>query len=420
MSEAPKTQSAIRNPQSTIGYHFCTYFDRNYLTRGLALYESLRQHCRQPFVLWILCFDEETYNILARLALPGVRLISEEEFEVGDEALVCTKAGRSRVEYYWTCTPSLPLYVLAHNPEVELITYLDADLYFYGDPAPIYEEMGDASILIVEHRYAPEYASLAVTSGIYNVGWMSFRRTPYGLTCLTWWRERCLEWCYAHYEDGKFGDQKYLDDWPQRFQGVAVLQHKGAGLAPWNARQYRLAWTDGHLTVDGQPLIFFHFHAFRCVHDRAVEPAGYGYCLPSLLLERVFLPYAVQLSALSRQIGRSFVDPGRTVTGRELRSGLLTQRLLLIHPHWLAMSIWRLAGFFRRNRDRVASGFVAYQQGDLATMRCYFLQAIARNPLLLRNLGIVSLLIESVVGTQAMVRYRAWRHKASHCPDECV
>ena len=130
-------------------YHFCTYFDRNYLPRGLALYRSLARHCQRPFTLWVLCFDATTYRTLDRLCLPGVRLIALDQFEAGDSDLQRAKTERSLVEYYWTCTPSLPLYILRHYPEVELITYLDADLCFYADPMPIYAEMGDGSILIV-------------------------------------------------------------------------------------------------------------------------------------------------------------------------------------------------------------------------------------------------------------------------------
>ncbi len=417
MADTQQRQSAIRNPKpvlstvegSEIGYYFCTYFDRNYLTRGLALYNSLRQHCKRPFVLWILCFDGETYDILARLDLPGVRLISQQEFEAGDEELLRAKANRSRIEYYWTCTPSLPLYVLRRNPEVDIITYLDADLYFYSDPQPIFDELGDGSILIHEHRYAPEYAHLADTSGIYNVGWMSFRRNDNGLSCLHWWRERCLEWCYAHVEDGKFGDQKYLDDWPERFPGVVVLQDKGAGLAPWNIIQYRLEQINSRIVIDGQPLIFFHFHGFRCVHERVVKPAGYIYRLPSLAVPHLFLPYAAELLNLSRQVGFPFPDAGRALQARDLSSGLLEQRLLLIRPVLLSQWLWYLAGWRRRNRDRVESGFSAYQRGELRVMRHQFLQAILWNPLVLRNLGIVSLLLESLVGSSAMARYRAWR-----------
>jgi len=392
-------------------YHFCTYFDRNYLTRGLALYESLRQHCRKPFVLWVLCFDDETYGMLAGLKLPGVKLITQAEFETGDVDLVEAKELRTRVEYYWTCTPSLPLYVLAHHPEVEIITYLDADLYFYSDPQPIYDEMGSAAILIAEHRYALEHAHLAKTSGIYNVGWLSFRRDANGLACLQWWRERCLEWCYAYYENGKFGDQLYLDDWPERFAGVAVLQHKGAGLAPWNLAQYRLQGRQKQLTVDGQPLIFFHFHGFRCVHARVVEPTGHGYVFPLFAAQYIFLPYALVLSRLAERMQQPFIDKGRDLPPGELRTGLLDQRLLLTRPLMVALGIWQVAGWRRESRERVASGFAAYQGGDIKLMRRLFAQAIAHNPLVLSNMGILSLLIESIVGQTAMGRYRAWRHR---------
>ena len=80
---------------------------------------------------------------------------------------------------------------------------------------------------------------------IYNVQFMTFRRDARGLEALHWWRDRCIEWCYYRVEDGKLGDQKYLDDWPERFDGVHVLEHPGGGLAPWNVENYELARRNG-------------------------------------------------------------------------------------------------------------------------------------------------------------------------------
>src|SRR5262249_5291447 len=166
--------------------------------------------------------------------------IGLDDLEEHDPGLLDVKPSRSRTEYYWTATPAVCSYALKTEPGLESITYLDADLMFFADPAPAFEELADGSILIVPHRYAPEHRIWEEPCGIYNVQFVTFRRDANGLAALDWWRERCLEWCYNRYEDGRFGDQKYLDDWPTRFGGVRVLEHLGGGLAPWNVGQYRL------------------------------------------------------------------------------------------------------------------------------------------------------------------------------------
>jgi len=256
--------------------YFCTYFDHHYLPRGLALYQSLRRHC-PSFELWVLCMDRLSYDVLSQLGLSDVHLISLEDVEKGDEALLRAKQNRSMIEYYFTCTPSLPLYILHHYPEVEMITYLDSDLFFFDDPAPIYTEIADHSIAIIGHRFSPALRDLERT-GIYNVGWLSFRRDERALACLRWWRDRCIEWCYDRCEDGRFADQKYLDHWPSLFQGVVVLDHKGANLGPWNLANYRIHEDENGIWVDEQPLIFFHFHGLKQIsavlYDTNLTMAG--------------------------------------------------------------------------------------------------------------------------------------------------
>jgi hypothetical protein len=246
---------------------FCTLFDVNYLPRGLVLYRSLERHC-DDFRLRVFCMDEQTKDLLERLRLPRLSAIGLDELEAHDRDLLAVKPTRTQVEYCWTATPAVCAYALETEPELEAITYLDADLMFFRDPEPIWQEFGDDSVLIVPHRYAPQWQPHEETSGIYNVEFMTFRRDQRGLEALHWWRDRCIEWCYARHEDGKFGDQKYLDDWPERFAGVHVLEHPGGGLAPWNVSRYRLEQRDGRIAVDGQELVFFHYHALRLFEPR--------------------------------------------------------------------------------------------------------------------------------------------------------
>lgn len=122
--------------------------------------------------------------------------------------------------------------------------------------------MGTCSVAITPHRFPPELRDY-VRYGIYNVGWLSFRHDPVANECLHWWRARCLEWCYDRVEDGKFADQKYLDQWPALFGSVAVLTHPGANLAAWNLSSVKLGRGDGTVTADGRPLIFYHFHQLK-------------------------------------------------------------------------------------------------------------------------------------------------------------
>jgi len=269
--------------------HYCTYFDKNYLYKGLTLYRSLLLWAK-PFVLHALCFDEVTYEILSRMKLQSIELISRDEFLDGDPQLQSLVGSRSRVEFYWTCTPSLPLYLFRRHPRLGLVTYLDADLFFFSSPSPVFEEFGESSVLIVEHRY-PDALRYLEVNGIYNVQMLSFRRDDNSMICLEWWRDKCLEWCYNRLENGRMGDQKYLDDWPRRFRGVHVLGNIGAGVAPWNVREYSIQNRDGRVYVDEVPLIFYHFHQFRVLTAGRFYRASGLYTKGRELPEEIYQPY---------------------------------------------------------------------------------------------------------------------------------
>ena len=307
--------------------YFCTYFDSNYAAIGLALYESLRRHC-VSFELLVLCLDDECHDTLKRLAWPDLRPIRLADFEKGDTALLEAKGNRSKIEYFFTCTPSLPLYILRHRPEIDLITYLDADLFFYDDPEWVFNSIGRKSIGIVPHRFSPEIEHMQ-ENGIYNVGWLSFRRDAAALECLEWWRARCLEWCYLEQAPGRYADQKYLDDWPERFPGVAVINLYGANLAMWNLARHELTLEDGHVMVDSQPLIFFHFHGLRRPRSWLfnLSTAYYRVTSSHTLLWGIFVPYIRQIVALEHDShvacqprGHSAVDViGQLTAAQKLR-----------------------------------------------------------------------------------------------------
>src|SRR5260370_41744028 len=193
--------------------HYCTYFDVNYLTRGLALHESLQKQSKEDFTLWVLCFDEATHDALTRMNLPEIKPVRLDEYERDDLALQNAKKNRTMVEYYWTCSPSLPLYLFRENSEIDEITYVDADLLFFSDPKPIFDAFGNGSILIIEHRFPAELKYLEV-HGVFNVGLMIFRRDANGLTAFNWWRDRRRPMCSAWPTGGRSSVEQKLHDTP--------------------------------------------------------------------------------------------------------------------------------------------------------------------------------------------------------------
>jgi hypothetical protein len=319
--------------------YFCTYFDSGYLTRGLALYESLCQHCPQ-FTLWVLCLDQTTLDQLRRQAVPNMRLVSLSELEAAMVELPGARMNRSRAEYYFTCSPALSLFLLNSNPEIDLITYLDSDLYFYSDPEIVFSEIGNGSIAIIPHRFQKEMADLE-EHGIYNVGWVTFRRDESGLACLHWWYERCIEWCYHRVEDGKYADQKYLDSFPEKFRAVVIIENKGANLAPWNISNYDIQCVDGGCTIAGAPLVFFHFQGFRQINriSYATGLASYQIRGHRRVLRAIFEPYIKKLLELAPG---GVIEQG--LVHRNNDRGSLLRRLLRRLKHFPRVMKEHLAG----------------------------------------------------------------------------
>lgn len=284
--------------------NFCTLFDSNYLAKGLCMYNSLKEVC-SDFHLYVFTFDDKAFEILTELHLENVTLISLAEFE--DKELLNVKPSRTKAEYCWTSTPSTILYCLKKF-KIEHCTYVDADLYFYIDPKILVDEMGTNDVLITEHRYTQQYDQ-CLKSGKYCVQFMCFKNTVNGLNILNWWRNSCLDWCYNRVEDGKFGDQKYLDDWTTRFEGVHELQHLGGGVAPWNVQQYEIKNKNRKLvgientTNNSFELVFYHFHHVSNQNFKLYNEFNIGpYFISGSTLKYIYRPYMKRLKRIDKNI----------------------------------------------------------------------------------------------------------------------
>lgn len=305
--------------------HFCTYCDSGYAARLLCLHDSLREQ-GEPFVLHVLCFDARVPAVIAAVGSPALVAIPLDEVLRDHPEFAAVRTQRTKAEFFFTATPVLVQHCFQRLPDAERITYLDADLFFFGPASAVFAEQGDASVGIVPHRFPPRLKHLE-KNGTYNVAWVSFRRDAAGLACLAWWRARCLEWCHDYVDRGRYADQGYLDEFPSRFTGVRALQHPGIDAAPWNIDDARIERDNGRLQIDGQPLLFYHFQGLRELLRGWFDPGllFYSAKMTPELRDLVYRPYlrklAVMQDRLERELGivpsRGYHRLGRGKSWRE-------------------------------------------------------------------------------------------------------
>lgn len=275
------------------------------------MYNSLKEHC-SDFHLYIFAFDYLTNEILINLKLDHVTVVSLKEFET--DRLKEVKKERSKAEYCWTCTPSVISHVL-ENYKVPHCTYIDSDLYFYTDPGILVSELklNNKHVLITEHRFSllPRLYS-EKRGGRFCVQFVTFMNEPGSLKVLEKWRTQCIDWCYARYEDGKFGDQKYLDDWPHSYDNIHILSHLGGGVAPWNILRYKLSY-QGPLIMGKEKksrrifnLVFYHFQYVKLLKDGTFDIGWYF--IPSYIKKLLYEPYLKKINVSEGMLRK--LDPG--------------------------------------------------------------------------------------------------------------
>lgn len=270
---------------------YCTYFDKGFLLKGLALHSSLIKN-NPKTKLWILAFDEYTENILTKMKLKGVTVVGLKEFE--DKELLTVKPSRHPVEYYWTCTPSWILYVLKKS-EAKHVTYLDADLFFYSDPESGVTDIKDKSILAVEHRFPKGREGMAINSGRFNVAFNVFANDKIGIDCLVHWRTQCLDWCYWKMEDGKLGDQMYLNEWPKLYgKSLVISNNIGVDVAPWNVSQYTVTKRKDEVYINREKLVCYHFHQFQILGPNHFNRVM-GYTLSKEVVQNIYEAYELEI-----------------------------------------------------------------------------------------------------------------------------
>ena len=284
----------------------CTLFDSNFLVQGLALIESAEDNSSCDIYWTVLALDDLSFSVLNSLNKCNLKVVHIDEF--GDLELQALKLTRAWKEFCWTSAACLLNYCLSISPVGERVVYIDADCYFFED---IYELLNPlrskGEIAIHEHRFSRDRISWLEKSGRFNVGLVAGLNKSEFKMCISRWRGQVLNRCDVNHLEGRCGDQTYLNEWPKLYQSLHILSSPGAGLAPWNIKNYSIKKIEGILKVDSKPIFFYHFSGLEFLyfsHFITIFIPAPGYLKMKKHEREIYSSYVKHLIQISRVIQR--------------------------------------------------------------------------------------------------------------------
>jgi hypothetical protein len=278
---------------------YATIIDARYLPRGLALQMSIARH--DPCALFaFFCMDDLSEAQVEYIQLPQCRTHIESVFSA--EPLRAVRPQRSVAEYCWTAKPFVLSHLLAAEPGVDWVAYLDSDMLSFGDPGAALTAAGNADFLLSPHRFSQEFVKFAPTVGTYNAGFAAFRDSATGREALGLWARLCLESCSVQVTASTYADQKYLDNLMAAYPTGRASGFSGLNAAPWNIGNHRVTGRDGGVWLDDDPLLLYHFQGMRLLNRRWVDLYAGDYHLDPAIRNLIYRPYLQQLSEAYRRL----------------------------------------------------------------------------------------------------------------------
>jgi hypothetical protein len=237
---------------------FFTICSRNYLAYALTLQQSLKRHAPDaPFFIYLADAP------LDPLDTPDANIIPANEIGLLN---LLDMAFRYTVMEFNTAIKADCFLDLLTRRGFEAAVFLDPDIQIFAPLSEVHAALGSgASAVLTPHLLEPLPADAhpgeaeILKSGVFNLGFAAFAKTPESLAFIRWWAGKLHTDCYSAPEKGLFVDQKFVDLAPAFIERLTVLRHPGYNVAYWNTASRFVAGKEGAFTVNGAPLVFFHF-----------------------------------------------------------------------------------------------------------------------------------------------------------------
>lgn len=266
--------------------YFCSYFDKNYLSKFLALAESINKF-KFLKTFFVLALDDVVLNFFKVNNFSFIKVITLKELEKEYKNLLIAKKNRDLIEYYFTLTPFLPRYIFKKF-KIKQISYLDSDLYFFKNPKKFINKNLRHSVFLTKQNSDPKY-------GLYNVGWIyynfNFNETQ---KILNTWSNQCIDLCRDSPRGGFYAEQKYLDDWTLKLKNIKIFEPIHTFFSPWDDNSL--------IEKNSQKFIAFHFHGIEFLKNYFVTGfSKYKKSVSEKIIYKIYVPYVRKLLFLEKK-----------------------------------------------------------------------------------------------------------------------
>jgi len=288
-----------------VSYHFTTVVSQDHLFKFLALISSLNTTCKD-FKLYVLCTHDIVWHILNKTGIANIVPVKLSEVE--DQKLLEAKAERHFHAYCWTLKPVFLSYVMEKFPDCEYLAHLDADLFFFDSPDCIFSENTEASLFLTHHRNSRDFLKYYGVTGVFNTGFVGCKNDQTAKAAVTKWKKQCIQYCPVNEDPVRklFGDQRYVESWPDEYPGVHVVKSYGVNTALWNILNYKVTVKDDKVYINEYPLIFYHFSGLTIISIREFNINWYYHIDDGMVLNFIYVPYINTLHNVMKEMAKYF------------------------------------------------------------------------------------------------------------------
>jgi hypothetical protein len=328
-----------------------TSVNLDYLSRAKILADSIKYYNSK--INFVVILSEPNLEITTAeidLILKNCNSI-DEILLLKDLSLEINRAVQNlQVTEVCTTVKAETMIKLLNREQVQFVTYIDPDIVVYDDIDRILHEHKQGDILLTPHLIEEPLREISVLNneiagamqhGIFNLGFISCKKSNNAFALLNWWNSRLLKYCREDANNSIWTDQKWFDLAPVYFDGIKIVKDRAWNMASWNLDERRLISVDPPTLEDNRQLLFYHFS--KAPSKGFLKSVKQGLYNENVL--KLAWNYTNLLKALSN------IDELANQIKKQCHiSGRIRKSKKRINPLYLLRKIPFLIGIIRRNR----------------------------------------------------------------------